>query len=136
QPHPPGYFLYVCLGRLMNALFHDANSSYVAISIMAGAAAAILIYLLAERWFGRKSALFAGAIFVFSPLCWFHGIVALTYIVEACYSALIGYLCWRVYSGEARWLLPASVALGLSAGFRPSSLVLLGALWLFFGHQL
>src|SRR5438477_7235309 len=81
QPHPPGYFLYVCLGRLMNALFHDANSSYVAISILAGAGAAVLIYLLAERWFGRKSALFAGAIFVFSPLCWFHGIVALTYIV-------------------------------------------------------
>src|SRR5438309_4991167 len=72
QPHPPGYFLYVCLGRLMNALFHDANSSYVAISILAGAAAAILIYLLAERWFGRRSAVFAGAIFVFSPLCWFH----------------------------------------------------------------
>src|ERR1035441_7456728 len=23
QPHPPGYFLYICLGRLANLLFHD-----------------------------------------------------------------------------------------------------------------
>ena len=39
-------------------------------------------------------------IFLFSPLSWFHGTVALTYIVEAFFSALVGYLCWRVYSGK------------------------------------
>ena len=34
QPHPPGYFLYVCLGRLVNLFFHDANAALVAISIV------------------------------------------------------------------------------------------------------
>ena len=35
QPHPPGYFLYVCLGKLSNAIFHDANTALVIISILA-----------------------------------------------------------------------------------------------------
>jgi hypothetical protein len=125
QPHPPGYYLYVCTGRLVNAVLHDANASLVAISIVASAVAAVFIYLLTLDWFQRRAALFAGGLFVLSPLCWFHGTVALTYIVEAFFSVLIGLLCWR---GK---IVPAAIALGLSAGFRPSSIVFLGPLWVY-----
>ena len=131
QPHPPGYFLYVCLGRLSNAIFPDANVALVAISVLASCGAAALIYLLANDWFGRAAALFAGLMFVFSPLAWFHGTVALTYIVEACFSAAVGYCCWRVYSGASGYMLPAAISLGLAAGFRQSSLLILGPLFLF-----
>lgn len=131
QPHPPGYFLYVCLGRFANIFFHDPNSALVAISIVASCSAAVMIYLLAGEWFGVQAARFAGALFLLSPLAWFHGIVALTYIVEAFFSALIGLLCWRVYRGSSQWILPGAVALGLAAGVRPSSLLFLGPLFLF-----
>jgi len=131
QPHPPGYFLYVCAARAANLIFHDANTSLVALSILASCAAAVLIYLLTRTWFGRPAGIFAGAIFIFSPLCWFHGTVALTYIVEAFFSAMIGYLCWRGDSGERSWLWGAAVALGVASGFRPSSLLFLGPLFLF-----
>jgi hypothetical protein len=99
QPHPPGYFLYVCLGRLANLWFHDANAALVAISILFSCGAVAMIYLLADNWFGRQAALSAALIFVFSPLAWFHGTVALTYIVEAFFPALVGYLCWRIECG-------------------------------------
>ena len=56
QPHPPGYFLYVCLGRLANLLFHDANAALVAISIVFSCGAVAMIYVLADRWFGRNAA--------------------------------------------------------------------------------
>ena len=131
QPHPPGYFLYVYLGRLANLIFHDANAALVAISIVFSCGAAAMIYVLADNWFGRNAAVFAGLIFVFSPLAWFHGTVALTYIVEAFFSALTGYLCWRIYCGAARFILPGAVVVGMAAGFRPSSLLLLGPLLLF-----
>lgn len=131
QPHPPGYFLYVCLGRLVNVLFHDPNAALVAISIAASCGAAAMIYVLAEEWFGVRPARFAGALFLVSPLAWFHGIVALTYIAEAFFSAAIGYMCWRAYQGSTRWILPAAVVLGVAAGVRPSSLLFLGPLFLF-----
>jgi hypothetical protein len=131
QPHPPGYFLYVCLGRLANMLTHDANAALVGISIVFSCGAVAMIYVLANHWFGRNAALFAGLIFLFSPLAWFHGTVALTYIVEAFFSALTGYLCWRIYCGAARFILPGAMVVGMAAGFRPSSLLLLGPVLLF-----
>jgi hypothetical protein len=129
QPHPPGYFLYICLGRVVNALAHDANTAFVLIGVAAGTAAAGAIYLLAREWFGERAALFSLALFLFSPFCWFHGTVALTYIVEAFFSAWTGYCCWRMRSGGGWWTAAAALSLAASAGFRPSSLVFLLPLW-------
>ena len=131
QPHPPGYFLYVCLGRLANAVFHDANAALVAISVVFSCGAVAMIYVLTDRWFGRHAAWFAGLIFLFSPLAWFHGTVALTYVVEAFFSALAGYLCWRIHGGAAGFILPGAMVVGVATGFRPSSLLLLGPLLLY-----
>jgi Protein O-mannosyl-transferase TMEM260-like len=131
QPHPPGYFLYICFGRLLNFICHDANLALVVLSVLASCGAAIVIYKMTLDWHGPTAARFAGILFLFSPLSWFHGIVALTYIVEAFFSALLGYLCWRIYSGNFRYILPAAVVMGISAGVRPSSLLFLCPLFLF-----
>jgi Protein O-mannosyl-transferase TMEM260-like len=130
QPHPPGYFLYICMGRVVTLIVHDANLALVLLSIVASCGTVVLIYRMALAWFGLRAALLAGLLFVFSPLAWFHGTVALTYSVEAFFSALLGYLCWRIYSGDAKFFLPTGIMLGVSAGVRPSSLLFLGPLFL------
>ena len=130
QAHPPGYFLYICLGRLLNLFCHDANLALVLLSLIASCGTAVLIYNLTYEWFDQETARFAGLLFLFSPLGWFHGIVALTYAVEAFFSALLGYLCWKISSGS-RFIWFAAIALGISAGVRPSSLLFLGPLFLF-----
>lgn len=131
QPHPPGYFLYICLGRLLNVLFQDANLALVVLSILASCGVAVVVYRMTLDWFGPTAAQFAGIFFLLSPLAWFHGIVALTYIVEAFFSGLFGFLCWRIDCGRAGFILPAAIVLGVSAGLRPSSLVFLAPLFLF-----
>jgi hypothetical protein len=130
QPHPPGYFLYICCGRLLGHFTHDPNLALVLLSIVASCGTIVFIYLLAMHWFGRQAARFAALLFLLSPLAWFHGIVALTYGMEAFFSALIGYLCWRVFRGEFQWAPAAALVLGISAGVRPSSLLFLGPLFL------
>jgi hypothetical protein len=131
QPHPPGYFLYVCLGRVLNFLVHDANLALVLVSILASMACVALIYKLALEWFGGRAAMFAGLLFLFSPLAWFHGTVALTYSVEAAASALVGTLCWRIERGRFGFIVPTAMVLGVTAGIRPSSILFLGPLFLF-----
>ena len=90
-----------------------------------------VIHALANRWFDRRAALFAGLAFVFSPLAWFHGTVALTYAVEAFFSAMTGYLCWRIYDSSEILVIPAAVTVGLASGFRPSFLLFLSPLLMF-----
>lgn len=131
QPHPPGYFLYICLGRLFDTPLHDANLALVILSIVASCGTVLVVYRLAADWFGVRAAQFAGALFLLSPLAWFHGTVALTYSVEAFFSALLGLLCWRIYCGRGDLVFAAAILLGVSAGIRPSSLLFLGPLFLF-----
>jgi hypothetical protein len=130
QPHPPGYFLYICCGRLLAHFIHNPNLALVLLSIAASCGTVVFIYLLALKWFDQLAARFAALLFLLSPLAWFHGIVALTYGVEAFFSALTGYLCWLVFRGGHQWILATGVMLGISAGVRPSSLLLLGPLFL------
>jgi hypothetical protein len=47
QPHPPGYFLYICLGKLFHTLIPDVNFALVLLSIAASCGAAALIYKVA-----------------------------------------------------------------------------------------
>jgi Protein of unknown function (DUF2723) len=131
QPHPPGYFLYVLLGRLLKTVFNDANTALVAISVAATCGTVVLIYQLASEWFDASAARFAGLLFVFSPVAWFHGTVALTYAGEAFFSALTAYFCWRVFRGATRFVLLAGATLALASGFRQSSIVVLSPLVLF-----
>lgn len=131
QPHAPGYYLYVVLGRLFSLVLPDANDALVAISIVFSCLAVIAIHRLTEELYDRNAALAAGFIFVFSPLYWFHGTVALVYVVEGFFSALIGWLCWQTYSGTRDRSLISATALGLCIGFRQSSCLFLGPLWLF-----
>lgn len=131
QAHPPGYYLYSRIGWIFNIFFHNANLSLVFLSVLSSCGLAVLIYQFALEWFGLGAARFASLLFLFSPLCWFHGTVALTYIVGAFCSGLVGYLCWHLNSGRKGYLVPAALALSLAAGIRPSDLLFLAPLFLY-----
>ncbi len=130
QPHPPGYYLYVLAGRALSSIFADANDALVAVSILASCGAVVAVYQLAQALYGGRAGLHAGVVFALSPLAWFHGGVALTYIVELFFSALIGWLCWRTYSGPTSHAVLSALLLAASVGFRQSSILFLGPLWL------
>lgn len=110
QPHPPGYFLYVMLGRLLNLFIIDANTVFVTISIIFSGLTVVAIYYLANEMYNRKTGVIAAAIAITSPNLWFHGEVALTYIVEAFFSTVIAYLCWKIYTGEHHHLINSSLS--------------------------
>lgn len=131
QPHAPGYYLYIVLGRLFSLVFPAANDALTAISIAFSCLTAIAIHRLTEELYDRDAAFAAGFLFVFSPLFWFHGTVALVYVVEGFFSALIGWLCWQTYSRKRDRSLLSAGALGLCIGFRQSSCLFLGPLWLY-----
>jgi hypothetical protein len=131
QPHPPGYLLYVVLGRLVNLLVGDANASLVWISVIFGGLTASAVYLLGRRLFGQTEAI-VGALFTLtSPAFWFYGDVALTYIVEAFFVTAIALVCLETLNGDWRMALFSALLLGLAGGVRQTTLALMLPLWLF-----
>jgi hypothetical protein len=131
QPQPPGYFLYIQLGRLAQQIFPEPNSALLLISILSSVALVVIIYELALTWFGRNEACVSGLLFVFSPLAWFHGEVALSYILEASITGLFGLLCWHLYKGRNNLVVPVAIIFGLAIGVRQTAIIFFTPLWVF-----
>ena len=130
QPHPPGYILYVGLGRLVNAWLGDAAGSYVLLAVAFSGLTTWVVYFLAREVYDRPTALAAATLLTVSPLFWFYGSVGLTYAGEALLASIVAYFSFRaVRGGETdAWL--AAGYLGLAGGLRQSVLLLLFPLWL------
>jgi hypothetical protein len=130
QPHPPGYILYVGLGRLVNAWVGDPAATYVLLAVLFSGLTTFVVYQLARAIYDRPTALAAASLLAVSPLFWFYGTVGLSYVGEALGASVVAYFAFRALQGSETdsWL--AALYLGLAGGLRPSMLVLLFPLWL------
>lgn len=129
QPHPPGYFLYVMTGRLVRLLVGDANASLVWLSIVATGVAAAAIFWLGHSLWDRRAGIAAALLLLTSPLFWFHGEVALSYMVEAAFVVLVALLCYGHLRGTDDRVWLSALVLGVAGGFRPNTMVFLLPLW-------
>lgn len=130
QPHPPGYILYVALGKLVNAWLGDPTAAYVALAVAFSGLTSFTVYMLARVVYGRATALASAALLAVSPLSWFYGSVGLTYAGEALMASVVAYFAYRALQGSETDAWLAAGYLGLAGGMRQSILVLLFPLWL------
>jgi hypothetical protein len=130
QPHPPGYLLYVGLGRLLNASLGDPTLAYVALAMLFSAGSTFVLYGLARRLYDRPTAFVAASLLAVSPLSWFYGSVGLTYAGEAFAASVVAWFAYATLTGSVRHLYWGALALGLTGGMRQSVLLLLLPLWL------
>jgi hypothetical protein len=130
QPHPPGYLLYVGLGRLINASVGDPTLAYVALAMLFSAGSTFVLYWLALRLYDRATAFVAASLLAVSPLFWFYGSVGLTYAGEAFAASVVAWFAYAAFTGSVPHLYWGALALGLTGGMRQSVLLLLLPLWL------
>lgn len=131
QPHPPGYFLYVMVGKFLTLATHDVNTSFITMSVIASGLTVSFIFKLANEMYDRKTAFWSSVLAITNPLFWFYSEVALTYILEAFFSVFFAYLCWRILRGEHGLIFLSAIVLALSGGIRQSTIVFLIPLWLY-----
>lgn len=131
QPHPPGYILFVALGKGVNYIFHDANTSMVFLSIVFSILTVLLVYFLAKEIFGRNVAIASSILLIFNPIFWFYGEIASIYIFEAFFAVLIAYLVYKVLQGDGRFVYLSAIVLGLAGGFRLDLVEFMFPVWLF-----
>jgi hypothetical protein len=125
QPHPPGYLGYVLLGRVIDWVVRDPVIALTAISVVAGSAATMLVYLLATRMTSERASIIAAALFGTSPLVWYYSEVALTYILEVALAVPLVLLILEARKQRRTgFLMVAAVLLAAMGAIRQTSLVL------------
>ncbi|MBI4637787.1 MAG: glycosyltransferase family 39 protein [Candidatus Rokubacteria bacterium] len=130
QPHPPGYILYVGLGRLVDRWLDDPAAAYVFLAVAFSGLTTFVVYFLARAVYDRPTALAAATLLAVSPLFRFYGSVGLTYAGEALCASTVAYFAFRALRGSETDAWLAAGYLGLAGGLRQSILVLLFPLWL------
>jgi hypothetical protein len=133
QPHAPGYFLYVMLGRLVNLFLGDPHASLVWVSVVAGSLLVPVVYWLGTTMFGRRTGIIAALLAATSPQTWFHSAVALTYIVDSLLVCLVMLTCWRAMRSGGTWgeAMLIGALLAVVGGVRQQSVLALGVVTLY-----
>ncbi len=131
QPQPPGYPLYVGSAKLLYGLGLDANASYVLLSVAASSLAVWLLFVLGWRLYGLQTAIVSALLLATSSVFWSHGEVAYPYAFLALFSTLVLLLLVETKFGPRNLIVPAALALGVGAGFRPDLLLFLLPVWLY-----
>jgi hypothetical protein len=129
QPQPPGYPFFVFFARMVNTVFHDAERTFAAVSLLVGAASLCGAYALARRMSSPWAGAAAAFLLLVNPVFWHATLDGPLRPNLALFSLLTAYCCWRCWNGEKRFAYWGAVALGVGSGFRPDLLAFLFPLW-------
>lgn len=131
SPHPPGYWLYIALGRLVDAITAlDPSRSLTLISAITSAAAAVAAWRLAlrlgSRWFAAVFVLLIAT----NPFVWFYGLTANVYVFDLLCALVLLNFALRPSVGRKE-VLTIAFTLALMAGVRQSVVYIFGPLALY-----
>jgi hypothetical protein len=132
QPQPPGFPVYIALGRALYALTRRPAEALTILSALSGAVAILLVYALslALRPHRHTRAIFAALIFGLIPVSWLTAGKALSDVPGMMWTLLALWLWarWRgaidrAGHGAARHPTPwvAAAATGVALGVRPQN---------------
>lgn len=131
QPHPPGYLFYSFSLKILNLLFQDHNLSILSFNFAAAIFScffiALSIYHLSHQKldFEREILSVLGAfLYATNPIARFYSSVAEIYAIEGLLVSVLGFLLIRALT-DPRFLLYASIAMGISGGYRLTTEVFL-----------
>ncbi|HEX2039555.1 MAG TPA: glycosyltransferase family 39 protein [Acidimicrobiales bacterium] len=131
SPHPPGYWLYVMLGRIVTWLTPlPADAALSVLSAAAAGATVGLTYVIGRRFGGRRLGAAAALFLATSPFLLFYGATVSTYAFDALVATVLVLLAANARPGSWHgWA--AAAALGLGAGLRQTTLIVLGPVALY-----
>lgn len=131
RPHAPGYIFYVAVAKVLDFFIHNEHVSLVSVSIISSGLALGALYLLVLKMYDRTTGIVCSLLLMSSPLFWFNGEMPLTYILEGLFIILFAYSCFRLISGEGKWILYSALLLGIATGVRQYFFLIFLPLWIF-----
>jgi len=136
QPHPPGYFFYVYLGKYLNNIIGNANYSLIIINIFFTIIASLLFYNIALKIFkDKKLSILSAIIFITNPFIWFHGEFVNIYIIDSLFALIYFYLSYLIVKENKKILLLFTLLFGIGIGFRQSLVIFFTPLYLFTAYD-
>src|SRR5437763_1775845 len=124
HPHPPGFPVYIALGRIVRVVVHSDFRALQVVNLTAGMLVFLAIFLLArELRIPFTTSVIAGALCAFFPNVWFFGGGAFSDIPSL---VLVVFAVGFLFRGcrDANAYLIGAALLALAAGIRPQNFLI------------
>lgn len=132
QPHPPGFPVYIFLGKIFNVFLNDLTASCTAMSALFGCLSVYVFYRLAKEMAGEVTGLISAIITSLTPLFWMNSLKAMTDIPALFLSLLAMFFIFKfIKYNEDKHLYSGMFFTGLSAGLRLHTLGFLAPLLIY-----
>ena len=129
QPHPPGYPLYIFIGRIFYFFIGDSLTTFTLISAIFGTLALIPTYLISKEIFDERVGLLSAVLLSFAPAQMLFSEVVMTDIVSLFFVTFTAYL---LYLGikSTKYLYFGALMVGITAGIRMTDIIMVAMLLL------
>ncbi len=126
QPHPPGFPVYVALGKAFFSLTGNGVTALTSMSAVFGALSFLVTYLLFREMAGREKAIAASLLTAVTPLFWLNSLKALS-DMAGLFFVLLALLMMYKYmrNGSSMLFLTSAFLSGISLGVRIHSAFIL-----------
>lgn len=121
QPHFPGYFLYIAMGRLVLQVTNNNVAALVLPNIIFGSLTVIPLYYLTADLYSKKVSILVTMLYIVNPLCWLQAerpmpdTTGLFFIIL---SIQLMYFSLTRVKNKIRYMSAGSFVLGIALGIK------------------
>ena len=124
QPHPPGYPLYILIGRIFYIFIGDSVTTFTLISAIFGTLALIPTFLISKKIFNDRVGLLSAVLLSFTPAQMLFSEVVMTDIVSLFFVTFTAYILYLGIS-STRYLYFGALMVGITAGIRMTDIIMI-----------
>ncbi len=132
QPHPPGYPVYILLGKISVFLMKDELLGLTILSAIFGALSLAIFYFLIFEMYGKKIALMSTMLMAVTPLFWLNSLKAMSDIPGLFFILLSMYFIYHfIKYKKIKSLYTGSFVSAIAIGLRFHALFVVAPLLIY-----
>src|SRR5258708_14582361 len=134
-PTPPGYPLYIALGKFFHLFIQDPHMSILAVSVFASMLGSVALYIVGMKMYNRLVGIAATAIYLTGSTFYYFGLTPYGYGLLPVMEVLLGYCIYQIFIKRKYNVYLFGIIFGILFGIRPQELLQIFPL-VFFGMYL
>lgn len=127
-PTPPGYPLYIALGKFFHLFIDDPHKAILTVSILASGVTASLIYLTGKLFFDKYVGIIASLIFLSGSTFYYFGLTPHGYTLIPIVYTVTASIVFNIYIQKKQNGILLGIITGLALGVRPQEIILIAPL--------
>lgn len=127
-PTPPGYPLYIAMGKFFHIFFYDPHKSMLFVSVFGSVIGGVALFLVGKKLYSRTVGIVAASIFLTGSPFYFFSLTPYAYGLIPVMTIILGFVVYKIFLKNKQYGLFLGIVTGIYFGLRPQEMLQVGLL--------